>query len=100
MTLENAFIPADAIREVGEIKGLGPFSAELVVIRGANAPDVMPTAERRLNAELDELYGPGHSRELISEQWKPFRSWAAVYLRALSAPRAPGSMAGAMSNSR
>ena len=92
--------PSDAIREVAEIKGLGPFSAELVVIRGANAPDVMPTSERRLNAELDELYGPGHSVEVISEQWKPFRSWAAVYLRALSAPRSPAGIAGGMGNSR
>jgi DNA-3-methyladenine glycosylase II len=29
--------PDDAVRTVLEVKGLGPFTAELVVIRGANA---------------------------------------------------------------
>ena len=74
---------ADAMREVQQIKGLGPFAAELVVIRGANAPDVMPTAERRLEAELAFQYGAGYSAAAVSEQWRPFRSWAAVHLRAL-----------------
>ncbi len=47
------------MQEVAQIKGLGPFAAELVVIRGANAPDVMPTAERRLDAEMAFQYGRG-----------------------------------------
>jgi DNA-3-methyladenine glycosylase II len=78
---------ADALHEVQQIKGLGPFAAELVVIRGANAPDVMPTAERRLDAELAFRYGAGYSAAAISERWRPFRSWAAVHLRALHAIR-------------
>jgi DNA-3-methyladenine glycosylase II len=87
---------AEAMQEVAEVKGLGPFAAELVVIRGANAPDVMPTAERRLDAELAHQYGPDHSAEVISERWKPFRSWAAVHLRALREIRTRESGAGAM----
>lgn len=34
--------PVEAIRAVQEIKGLGPFAAELIVVRGANAPDAVP----------------------------------------------------------
>ena len=79
----RAMDAADAIREVQQVKGLGPFAAELVVIRGANAPDVMPTAERRLDAEIAYQYGTGESAASISEHWKPFRSWAAVHLRAV-----------------
>ncbi len=29
----------DAVEAVRQVKGLGPFAAELVVVRGANAPD-------------------------------------------------------------
>ncbi len=58
-------------------------AAELVVIRGANAPDAVPTQEKRLNAEISERYGPQASLLEVSEQWRPFRSWACVYLRVL-----------------
>lgn len=50
-TLRNAD-PKDAIRDVQKIKGLGPFAAELIVLRGANAPDVLPRHESRLDAEI------------------------------------------------
>jgi len=75
--------PDEAIRAVQEVKGLGPFAAELVVIRGANAPDALPTQERRLDAQVAERYGPDHTLAEVSEAWRPFRTWAAVYLRSL-----------------
>lgn len=75
--------PEEAVEAVQAIKGLGPFAAELTVIRGANAPDVAPRHERRLDAEVQRGYGPGHTVAAVSEAWRPFRSWAAVYLRAL-----------------
>ncbi len=40
--------PDQAIRTVQEIKGLGPFAAELVVIRGATAPSTPPPWSPRL----------------------------------------------------
>ena len=75
--------PDDAITTVQEIKGLGPFAAELVVLRGANAPDALPRKERRLDAEITERYGSEHGLSEVSEAWRPFRTWAAVHLRAL-----------------
>lgn len=47
-----------AVLAVREINELGPFAAELVVLRGANVPDGLPTHERRLDAEISERYGP------------------------------------------
>jgi DNA-3-methyladenine glycosylase II len=79
--------PDEAIRAVQQVKGLGPFAAELVVIRGANAPDVLPQHERRLAAEVAERYGPGRALAEVSEAWRPFRSWAGVHLRALGEQR-------------
>lgn len=77
-------MPADAaMAQVRETKGLGPFAAELVVIRGANAPDVAPREERRLEAEVAENYGPGTLLADVTDGWRPFRTWASVYLRVL-----------------
>jgi DNA-3-methyladenine glycosylase II len=78
---------------VQQVKGLGPFAAELVVLRGANTPDGLPLHERRLDAEISERYGPGRSLAEVSEAWRPYRTWAAVHLRALREERT-GEIAG------
>lgn len=79
--------PDQAVAAVQEIKGLGPFAADLVVIRGANAPDALPRHERRLEAEVVERYGLEHSLIDVAEAWRPFRTWAAVHLRTLREQR-------------
>jgi DNA-3-methyladenine glycosylase II len=72
---------------VQQVKGLGPFAAELVVVRGANAPDALPRHEPRLDAEIAERYGLGHTLAEVSQAWRPYRTWAAVHLRALREQR-------------
>ena len=79
--------PDEAVRVVQEVKGLGPFGAELVVVRGANAPDALPRHDRRLAAEVAERYGPERSLEEVSQAWRPFRTWVAVHLRTLREQR-------------
>ncbi len=86
-TALRAVEPDHAVRSVQEIKGLGPFAAELVVLRGANAPDVLPRNERRLDAEIVERYGTDRMLAEVSEAWRPYRTWAAVHLRALREQR-------------
>jgi DNA-3-methyladenine glycosylase II len=83
----RAVDPGQAIQRVQQVKGLGPFAAELVVVRGANAPDALPRHERLLDAEIAERYGPGRTLAEVSEAWRPYRTWAAVYLRALREQR-------------
>lgn len=76
-------LPEDDTRDqLLSITGIGPFAAELALIRGANTVDVLPRAERRLDAEITHLYGPGATLADVSDTWRPFRSWAAVHLRA------------------
>ena len=53
----------EALRQVREILGIGPFAAELIIIRGANFPDVLPRNERRLEAEIAEQYGTDRTIE-------------------------------------
>jgi len=78
---------------VQQVKGLGPFAAELVVVRGANAPDALPRHERRLDAEITERYGRGRTLAEVSETWRPYHTWAAARLRALREQRT-GEIAG------
>ena len=79
--------PEEAGRGVQQITGLGPFAADLVVLRGANAPDGLPRQERRLESEVAERYGPDADLTGTAEAWRPFRTWAAVLLRALREER-------------
>jgi 3-methyladenine DNA glycosylase/8-oxoguanine DNA glycosylase len=79
-------LPAEeALAAVRELPGMGPFSAELVVIRGAGAPDVFPQSEGRLHAAMAELYGlvdPTASRlAAVAERWAPYRSWVSLLIR-------------------
>lgn len=83
----RALSPGEAVRQVQQVKGLGVFSAELVVLRGAGHPDALPTQERRLEAEVAERYGPGRSLTEIAENWRPYRTWAALHLRVLRGER-------------
>jgi DNA-3-methyladenine glycosylase II len=92
-TALRALDPGQAFRRVQQVNGLGPFAAELVVLRGANAPDALPHHERRLDAEIAEQYGTGRSLAELSEAWRPYRTWAAVHLRALR-ERRTGEIAG------
>ena len=78
-------VPADeAIRRVQTVKGLGPFAAELVVLRGAAAPDALPSHERRLADEVAARYGSDRTLTEVADAWRPYRTWAAFHLRVLA----------------
>jgi DNA-3-methyladenine glycosylase II len=78
--------PAQAIADVQRIPGIGPFGAELVVIRGAGEPDHFARSERRLHAAMAGAYGVDardvEALEAIAARWSPFRSWIGFLLRA------------------
>ncbi|GAA0914969.1 hypothetical protein [Nonomuraea longicatena] len=79
--------PEDALAELRALPGVGPFTAGLILIRGAGAPDAFPGDEPRLFRMLREAYGlaedapPGAYRRL-AEGWRPYRSWASFLFRA------------------
>jgi DNA-3-methyladenine glycosylase II len=81
----RAMPPADALAQLRTLPGIGPFSAELILIRGAGHPDLFPAYERRLHAAMADAYhldnpSPGQLTEL-SARWAPYRSWVALLLR-------------------
>jgi DNA-3-methyladenine glycosylase II len=79
--------PEQALAELRELPGVGPFSAGLILIRGAGAPDAFPGDEPRLFAILREAYGlpedaPPAAYRKLADAWRPYRSWASFLFRA------------------
>jgi DNA-3-methyladenine glycosylase II len=77
---------SQALEELITIPGIGPFSAELILLRGAGDPDHTPTAEPRVVRAMAIAYGmkaPPSAADIaeISDAWKPYRSWVALLLR-------------------
>ncbi len=77
---------AAALIELQRIPGIGLFSAELILIRGAGHPDVFPASERRLHDEMGHMYSledPSVTRlAAIAQDWRPYRSWVSFLVRA------------------
>ena len=74
----------DALADLRQLAGIGPFSAELTLIRGVGAPDALPSVEKRLQAATREAYALAPDADLaeVAENWRPYRSWVALLLRA------------------
>ncbi|MEV4163233.1 DNA-3-methyladenine glycosylase family protein [Nonomuraea dietziae] len=83
----RALEPEEALAELRALPGVGPFSAGLILIRGAGAPDAFPGDEPRLFATLREVYGLPHDAppaayRRLADTWRPYRSWASFLFRA------------------
>lgn len=91
-------LDVDRLRHIGpeacdedmrRLKGIGPFYASLITIRSVGFTDVLPADEPRL-LELVGLHyrvdGPVRRAQFeeIAEPWRPYRTWAAVLIRAAS----------------
>ena len=79
--------PEEAMVRLREIPGIGPFYSALIVIRGTGFADVLPVGEPKLLTLVEQLYGlrgpvSGEQLGALAEAWKPFRTWAAVLIRA------------------
>jgi len=77
--------PDEARARLRELPGIGPFSADLVLLRGAGEPDALPTAEPRLRRSIalayDRTEPSAEELEELAEPWRPYRIWVAVLLR-------------------
>ena len=77
--------PQQALADLQRLPGIGPFGAELVLIRGAGEPDHFARSERRLHAAIGAAYGVAaddvDALESIASRWSPFRSWIGFLFR-------------------
>lgn len=72
-------------REIVEVKGLGPWSADMFLMFHLNRPDVLPVGDLGIREAIKRLYGlenrPDAARMTqIAESWRPFRTLASRYL--------------------
>lgn len=84
----RSLITTEALARLKELPGIGDFSAELILLRGAGEADRCPTREPRLARAVAMAYGlekTPTAEEVgeISEVWRPYRTWVALHLRTM-----------------
>jgi DNA-3-methyladenine glycosylase II len=77
----------EALAGLTQLPGIGPFAAELVLLRGAGQVDRIPQHETRLARAVALAYRlpePPSGAELLklSQRWRPYRTWVTLLLRA------------------
>lgn len=76
--LEHAADRADTLARLLEQKGIGPWTASYVLMRGLGDPDILMAGDLGLTRALTAL-GTAHDRHTlgqISQRWSPWRSYA------------------------
>lgn len=73
--------------ELQALPGIGPFYADLILVRSTGLADVLPVNEPRLLKLIGELYdleGPATPADMerVGEAWRPMRTWCGVLIRA------------------
>ena len=76
----------EALERLQTLPGIGPFSAELILLRGVGDSDAFPQTELRLHRAMASAYQLGDTPNLatlerIAEGWRPYRSWVGLLLR-------------------
>jgi DNA-3-methyladenine glycosylase II len=81
----RAMEPADALAQLRELPGVGPFTADAVLYRGCGLADGLPNSDEMGQTVVKDLYGLADAKaadvERVAEAWKPYRMWAVVLLR-------------------
>ncbi len=72
----------EVIVELTKLKGIGKWTAEMILIFSLQRPDVFSIGDAGLRRAIEKLYGITNQTEMLSlsETWKPFRSTASWYL--------------------
>ena len=80
----RAMTHEDGLEHLQQLPGIGPFSAELILIRGAGNPDALPNHDTRLDDAIRSAYSTSDDSAIhqITESWRPYRAWVALLLRA------------------
>jgi AraC family transcriptional regulator of adaptative response / DNA-3-methyladenine glycosylase II len=82
----DADVPA-LMRQLMQLPGIGPWTAEYIVMRAVHWPDAFPAADLVLRRAAGNLTPPRMIR--IAERWRPWRAYAAMHLWARAGQHAP-----------
>jgi DNA-3-methyladenine glycosylase II len=82
-----AYDDADLVRKLTSIRGVGPWTVEMLLIFTLGRPDVLPIEDLAIRTAIQELYGltttgKALRREIgvVTAPWQPYRSRACRYL--------------------
>jgi len=77
----------DLITHLTQIKGVGKWTVEMILMFSLNRPDVFPVDDLGIQNAMKKLYGlEGKGKQLhqqmikIAEQWRPYRTIASRHL--------------------
>jgi DNA-3-methyladenine glycosylase II len=72
----------EIVVELTKIKGVGQWTAEMMLIFVLNRPDIFSIGDLGIRNAITKLYGIKDKKEMLalSEKWKPHRSTACWYL--------------------
>jgi DNA-3-methyladenine glycosylase II len=72
----------EVITELTQIRGIGRWTAEMILIFTLQRPDVFSIDDNGVQRAITKLYGITDKKEMVklSEKWKPNRSAACWYL--------------------
>jgi AraC family transcriptional regulator of adaptative response / DNA-3-methyladenine glycosylase II len=71
-----------ARRQLMALPGIGPWTAEVIAMRGLGDPDAFPATDLGVRAAAEHLGLPSAANTLLdhSVRWRPWRSYAAQHL--------------------
>ena len=71
-----------ARRQLLALPGIGPWTAEVIAMRGLGDPDAFPSSDLGLQVAAKQLGLPTDNRKLTarSQRWRPWRSYATQHL--------------------
>ena len=76
---------SEALAQLRELPGVGPFTADGILYRGCGVADGLPGSDELGQNVIKDLYGmdsvTAADVERIAEAWRPYRMWAVVLLR-------------------
>ena len=72
--------PDEALAQLQDLPGIGPFYAGLILLRAVGTTDVLAAGEPQLKKAVEKRYGK--PLESVCEAWRPFRTWVSVLIRA------------------
>ncbi len=74
--------PEDTIRRLADLPGIGPWTAHYIAMRALRWPDAFPKEDIAVRNNLGGV--TAKEAELLSQPWRPWRSYAVMHIWAMA----------------
>ena len=70
----------EVLASLTQLKGIGPWTAEMFLMFAMGRPDVWSMGDLGLRKAVWALFGEEADFDELTQDWRPFRTYAALYL--------------------